>query len=136
MGPTFINGNFAQQFLQNLRDYRELHYLCDCILRIETQKSIDNVDSECHIEEVYAHRLVLAASSHFFKEIFLLKKDLKDPVTTVNLKLHTPNAVNCFKVILGYLYSGELHLKDCDPHHVNTFQSHTASKQRHSRGNF
>jgi hypothetical protein len=118
--PSLIDGNFPQLFLRSLREYRDLHFLCDCLLRIETQQSVQNVDSDIHTEEIYAHRLVLAATSNFFKEIFLLKKDQKDPVTTVNLKLHTPNAVNCFKVILGYLYSGELHLRDCDPNHVNT----------------
>ena len=118
--PSLIDGNFPQLFLRNLREYRDLHFLCDCLLRVETQYPVENVGSECHTNEIYAHRIVLAATSNFFKEIFLLKKDQKDPVTTVNLKLHSPNAVNCFKVILGYLYSGELHLLDCDPNHVST----------------
>uniref|UniRef100_A0A914XSZ4 Uncharacterized protein n=1 Tax=Plectus sambesii TaxID=2011161 RepID=A0A914XSZ4_9BILA len=116
--PLIVDGNFPQCFLRNLREYRDLHFLCDCILRIETPQSVLNVDSDNHTDEIYAHRLVLAATSNFFKEIFLLKKDQKDSMTTVTLKLHSPDAVNCFKVILGFLYSGELHLKDCDPNHV------------------
>uniref|UniRef100_A0A914XNN6 BTB domain-containing protein n=1 Tax=Plectus sambesii TaxID=2011161 RepID=A0A914XNN6_9BILA len=115
MMPTFIDKSFPQKVLQIIRDYLSLHFLYDCVIHIETQRTIQNTSSNTQTDEIYAHRLVLAATSNFFREIFLVKKDQRDAVTKVNLKLYTPNAVNCFKVILGFLYSGELHLRDCDP---------------------
>lgn len=131
------NQLFAPVFLRNLREFRDLHFLCDCLLRLEiilplNTASFNGASAVLPLsppEEIFAHRLVLAAGSNFFKEIFLVKKEQqKEVITTVNLKLPGPNAILAFKLILGYLYSGELHFCGCDISDVSSLISFSANK--------
>jgi hypothetical protein len=109
---------YMHSFLSAINDYRDSGFLSDCRLRINVNDHHHHHSSSSfQCEEFLTHRLVLAAGSPYFKE--LLVKESTDTPSTITIHLHSIDAINCFKVVLDYLYTGKVHMNNCEPINVS-----------------
>ncbi len=113
--PPLVSSQFSPQFLRQLQDFRNEHFLCDCRLVVPVGCAAEDAvpalspPNSSGTLEFPAHRLILAASSPFFRNLFALKR--QESMTTVNLHC----SPECLEVILQFLYSGELALGSLNP---------------------